>query len=297
MTGALLLLSACSARLTPPSEALLIIGQSDERGVTIYNSSDSRVVSLNTLAAAWMESGIVYIGEAHGTAEHPELAAQLVRLALASGRPVQIGLEMLPWDLQDAATAYAQGELNEEEFLEAVSWETTWGYDWEAYAPLVRLAQEPGVELIALNAPRGLTRDIFRNGLESLSDEQRALMPPILDLTNSAHRRAVVGALYNHAGADESERDPDLEERFYSAQVTWDETMAHQLSEAWANGPEQRLAIMLGGWMHVYAGWGVPDRVERETGVRGVRVICLQQSTPAPDTIDPDASDYYCIPR
>lgn len=288
--------SACGARLAPPSEAIRTVADAERAGVHLHDAATDSPTSFSSALEAFLEAGIVYVGEYHGTPEHPGLAAHLAQAAHASGRTVLIGVEMLPWTVQEAATAFSRGEIDERTFLERAGWEQNWGHDWEAYAPLFRLARQPGVELVALNAPRELTRTLFRHGMDALSEEARQLLPPVLDTSDGAHRRAVIGALEAHAGAHGG-ADPEIAERFYLAQVVWDETMAHRLHEAWQNAPEGRVAVVLAGGMHVRNGWGIPNRMERESGIRGLRILCRNAEDSELEGADPEMADLHCAPR
>ena len=72
--------------------------------------------------------------------------------------------------------------------LERTEWATRWGFGWEMYAPMLRLCRERGIPVIALNAEKEITRTVSREGLDALTPEQRASLPP-LDATDAGAPR------------------------------------------------------------------------------------------------------------
>lgn len=276
---------------------------------------------LETVAVATRiaQARVIHVGELHGTPEIHRLQAAIAQALLDAGHPVVIAVEMLPWTLQGYADAWASGALDAEAFRDAIDWPRIWGHAWDAYAPLFEVAQHPGASLLALNAPPGLSRDVFRNGLESLPPEARVLLPADMfpdplpapagslrepadvatrDETD-AYRQAVLGALAAHGHLPE---DPaarrTIEERFFQAQLVWDETMAAVLAGAVESLPPHTRFVVAMGAMHVAGGGGVPDRLARRVSVSQVRVVCLPS---APDPAAPaglvrtTADDIACV--
>jgi len=141
--------------------------------------------------------------------------------------------------------------------------------------PIFSSASASRLPLIALNARRELTRAIAREGLEALTPELRAELPE-LDTSDAEHRAMVTEALGGHEGMD-----PARLERFYLAQLTWDESMAEGVARTMsAPSPPHRI-VVLAGRMHVQAGLGIPRRAAR----RGITpfVVILPDSQSACD--------------
>ncbi len=68
-------------------------------------------------------------------------------------------------------------------------------------------------------------------------------------------------------------RDDNEEDfqRFVEVQLTWDETMAQQVAEYLKTNPAGRM-LVLAGKGHVAGRSGIPNRVTRRTGMRGVTI-------------------------
>ena len=135
---------------------------------------------------------LVCLGEQHDDADHHAFQQALWHMLAArsqrDGRALALGLEMVQQPFQPALDDYLQGYLNAKELAAAVEWPRRWGYDFGFFKPLFHSAHELGADVLALNAPRELTRQVARHGLQSLSHRERARLPK-LDLQDEGHRR------------------------------------------------------------------------------------------------------------
>jgi hypothetical protein len=136
---------------------------------------------------------------------------------------------------------------------------TRWSYDHTMYAPMWRFCRENGVRVVALNAEKSLTRQIGREGIDSLTPEQRAGIAAEIVLDDPGHRARLMPFFQSDAHPMPEERV----ESMYQAMTVWDETMAESaviaLQEA---GPGARMLVIAGA-MHIQEFNGIPDRVTR----------------------------------
>ncbi len=217
------------------------------------------------------QANIVYLGEQHDrAADH---AAQLAILqALHATQPrLAIALEMFQRPFQPALDRYLAGEIDEAELIEQSEYEQRWGFPWESYAPLLRFAKANQLPVIALNAPTEVTRQIARQGLDSLDATAQAQIPPReeLDLSNDRYHRWLRQALEAHAAHGGLEL-----ENFIAAQVVWDETMAATIADFHQANPEYQI-LVIAGRGHIIYGYGIPDRVARRLGSDLVQATVL----------------------
>jgi uncharacterized iron-regulated protein len=244
----MILLAACGA--APPRI-------SEPRARRIVALPDARDVSMEEMTAALARARVVYVGEAHDREADHEVELAVVRAMSSSERPLAIGLEMIQRPFQSVLDAYVAGSIDEAALLAGVEWEERWGFDFALYRPIFEHARAHRIPIVALNARREITRAVARGGLEALDEDERAELPSELDLTNAAHRAMVERALSEHPGMDAA-----MLERFYAAQVVWDETMAERVAAFLSEHPEHHM-VVLAGHMHVEAGLGIPDRARR----------------------------------
>ncbi len=221
---------------------------------------------------------------------HPEARDHYAQLALlaglearaeASGRQLGVGLEMLSPREQPALDAFVAGELPLTALPAQVEWQARWGYDFSLYHPIFALAGGADLTLLALNAPRSLTRRVAQVGLEGLTAAEAHELPA-LALDDRAHRALFDAATRAHPAGDPQRR--------YSAQVVWDETMAER-AHAWLEqrSPARQL-LLLAGLYHC-AEPAIPQRLRRR-GTERVASVAVAGATAEPWT---DSYDYLIV--
>lgn len=254
------LASACGGAAPPPETA------TSPAPPRIVRSADGAELDMDALVEALAPSRVVLLGERHDQAGDHEMQ-RAVTVALLDLEPsVALGFEMFQRPYQSALDEYASGATDEAAMLEATEWEDRWGFDFAMYRPLVSLGPERSARLLALNAPRELTRTAAREGLDALSEEQRAALPE-LDLENAAHRAVIEQAFASHPGMSEA-----MIQRFYTAQVIWDETMAQTVAEHLAGEAPAERVFVYAGVMHVMEP-AIPARIRRRVDVSTVSVM------------------------
>lgn len=295
-----LLLSACAT----PHEVILDSTRTLSHEDYVVVTSSGEPLDTAQVDALLRQARVVYLGERHDQSAHHRFQAWMAERALAQG-PIVIALEMFTRDQQEPLDAYARGDIDEAAFLLATEWDKNWGFPYAMYRPLLSLAERAEVGLLALNAPRTLSRAVFQKGVEGLSDEERAQMPRTLDASNTDYRAFLAQALAAHMPNPPDEQDPEWKaqvDRFMNAQLVWDETMAERLVEALQAQTEPRFLVAAGAG-HVRYGWGIPNRVERDLpGTPALRAVCIsvEESTTAhelEEALDPEVADIFCLSR
>lgn len=210
---------------------------------------------------ALMAADIVYLGETHDSAADHAAQLEIVTALYEAGPQLAIGLEMFQRPFQGAIDAYLAGEIDEDELRARSEYDERWGFPWEYYAPLLRFARERGLPVLAMNAPAEATRKVSRQGLASLGPAERRYIPPLAEIDttgNPAHREWVRATFAQHDFTPSEE----VFERFYAAQVLWDETMAASIAEFARERPNYRI-VAIAGRGHTIYGYGIPSRVAR----------------------------------
>ncbi len=224
----------------------------------IFRLSDGDKISFRQLLDDLRESRVIYIGESHDQMEHHQIQRRMISGLAKQGREVVIAMEMFQKSQQPLLDLWSQGHLTEEEFLRLVQWETTWGMDYQLYKGILDEAKERRLNILGLNVPRELVRMIAQKGVEGLSEEERKRLPD-LDLTDQHHRIYIEGIYKSH----EAGLAKDFE-KFYQAQVLWDEGMAQHLSE-FLSSPKGvgKIVVVLTGNGHILYHFGIPKRLYR----------------------------------
>jgi uncharacterized iron-regulated protein len=184
----------------------------------------------------------VCIGEQH-TNPHDHwvqlhLLDEISRRAKDGGVALALGFEMFQRPFQNVLDDYAAGAFDDRVLLARSEWRDRWGYDFALYRPMIRMAIERGLALVALNVRKEITKRVGRGGVEALTEEERAELPE-LDLEDEVHKAWFAEIMSGHPGGEVSAS-------IYAAQVLWDETMA-DTAAAWVNAdPKRRIVIFAG---------------------------------------------------
>ncbi|XHX77423.1 MAG: ChaN family lipoprotein [Stenomitos frigidus ULC029] len=221
------------------------------------------------------QADVVYLGETHDRLADHQAQLAIVQ-ALHQLRPkLAIGMEMFQRPYQAVLNQYLMGGLTEAALQDQSQYQKRWGYSWDFYAPILRFAKAKGLPVVALNTPTEVTRKTSRSGLESLTLVERRFIPPrstiVLGPDSYRDRLQKIYAESYHGKSVSGSF-----ERFFQAQVLWDETMADRIAYTLQKQPET-LVVVLVGQGHVIYGDGIPVRVSRR--MQATRSQPLKQIT------------------
>ncbi len=253
---------------------------------TAYSPGEYRVftgagqpASLDDVVRAMADRQVVFIGETHDDPTGHMLERELfdqatnVYAATSAGRPMALSLEFFERDVQLPLDEYLAGLIPESSFLADAR-------PWERYAtdyrPMVELAKERDVPVIAANAPRRYVTMVARQGrdaLRELSEQARSYLPPLpYGQASDAYKRqwiATISEVMEQEGmkcgvpvahpqapvGSHAQMGNQLD-----SQVLWDATMANSISRFLADHPAG-LVIHVAGGFHVERGTGVPEQL------------------------------------
>lgn len=227
---------------------------------------------------------VVCVGEEH-TNPHTHWAQLEVvsRLTPAGPYPhLALAMEMFERPFQGVLDDYALNRIDEAALLSRSGWEERWGYDFAFYRPILARMVKAGARLVALNPAKELRKRISRQGLESLSGEERAQLPE-LKLDDAEHRAWFDGVMAEMSGdnphsphaappPEENSAAPSPSphgatptmpsaDRIYTVQVLWDESMADGTAR-WVRGDAARRAVVIAGNGHCHD-TAVINRIKR----------------------------------
>jgi len=235
-------------------------------GCLSSNADRQTVNAQKTVVDALAQAQVVYLGETHDHAADHQGQLQIVQALYRQNqhqqnRRMAIALEMFQRPYQPLLDQYLAGTITESELQQQSEYDQRWGFPWEYYAPILRFAKAHQLPLIALNVPTEVTRKVAKEGLESLTDSDRQWIPVESEIrTDNAAYRQMIQAVYEeiHQGQGGS----NSFERFFLAQVLWDETMAQVIANFLQVQPNHQV-IVLAGDGHLVYGYGIPSRVAR----------------------------------
>lgn len=231
------------------------------------NSLFSRLLPQEQVLQELGEAQVIYLGETHDSQADHQAQLEIIRALHRKNPNMAIAMEMFQRPYQEAIDRYLQGEITETELIAETEYESRWGFPWEYYAEIVRFAKENQLPILALNTPTEITRKVAREGLEGLTEEEQAYIPPFAEIkTDNLDYQQMVREVFelHQAAAHGSSLKF---ENFFLAQVLWDETMAETITEFVKENPLTQV-VVLAGQGHIVYGYGIPSRVERRVGDR-----------------------------
>ena len=232
---------------------------------------------------------VIFVGEQHDRFSHHISQLELIRALYERGIRFSVGMEMFQRKFQPVIDDFLDGRITEKEMLQKTEYFRRWGYDYGLYRPIIRFCKLNGIPIRALNAPKEITSKVAHSCIDSLTDEEKRLIPEELDFGNEAYKRRLEEIFKAHQDRV-GDRIGGNFECFYQAQIIWDETMAETIVDYLRQN--RQLMVVLAGNGHLSFGYGIPDRVRRRSGGRLNVAILLNTD----EATDPAMADYFLFP-
>ena len=252
----------------------------------ILDLASGSVVSFDLLMDRASTEEVICVGENHDDPAHHLIETQILQGLFARDPSLTMAMEFFQQDQQGVLDKYTLGNMSEEEFLEEINWEKTWGFPYYFYRPLLLAAKQHGTRILALNAPRQIVKKVARGGLSALTEDERKEIPQDIDLSNQSHRDYVREVYELH-----EQGDLKSFEFFYQAQCVWEETMARNIAEFLKTHDERVLVFSGNG--HIVRKFGIPDRVQRRRPVSVVTIMPFSLRKTV--TLERDMADFLWL--
>lgn len=236
--------------------------ETQKRGIEIELRRPPHIVepkkslTLEAIIERISDKKIIYIGEYHDRVSHHYLQRQIIEELLKKDPRIAIGMEMFQRPFQQVLDEYINKKIEEREFLKQTEYFKRWGFDYNLYKPILDLAREKTIPVIALNLRREITEKVSKSGIESLTEEEKGELPEELDFSDDEYRDRLKEIFRQH------KREEGNFDYFYQSQILWDETMAMSIDQFFKKAPEYKLVVLAGGG-HIAHGSGIPKRAFR----------------------------------
>jgi uncharacterized iron-regulated protein len=225
--------------------------------VRILRISDGRILSLDDIVKDLTESRLVFVGELHDKQSYHRAQLEIIQALKEAGAPLAIGLEMFRRDSQTDLDRWVKGELNEKE-LEKIYYKN-WNYPWPLYRKIFLYAREHKIPMVGLNVPPEVTKQVAREGFDSLTAKQRGNLPMVTCRVDPEYmafiRRSL--AMHGHGGLDFA--------RFCEAQLVWDTAMALSLLHYLEKKPKSTVVVLAGSG-HAWK-QGIPAQIQSRSNL------------------------------
>jgi len=261
-----------------------------ERGMIMYMEEDAPVVDISAIKTlSGMIDGvadkkIIYVGEIHDQFAHHAVQLDVIKGIYRKNGKVAIGMEMFQRPFQPVLDSFIGGEMDEADFLKNSEYFKRWGFDYNLYKTFFDFARKEKIPVIALNLKREIIEKVSREGLDSLTAEEKEAVPQYMDFSDETYRERLYGIFRHHK--DAGDRNFDF---FYQSQLLWDETMSWSIDEFLRKNPEYQM-VVLAGRGHLEYGSGIPKRTFRRNGDSYAIVL-------SDGPVDKDIADYVVYPN
>src|SRR5690348_1037236 len=230
---------------------------------SMYRAYDGQgnPVTLDAIVAAMAKNEAVFLGEQHDDSAGHAVEKEIFRRAVekySGQRRVALSMEMFERDVQIVLDEYLHGLISEQHFLLS---SRPWPNYKTDYRPLVELAKEKHLDVVAANAPRRYVNMVSRNGrdsLNALSDQAKAWLAPLPYPEPSDAYKTKFTALMSGNAGDPSPmaNSPNL---IYS-QSLWDATMGNSVAN-YLDKHKGALVIQLNGAFHTESRLGTLEQL------------------------------------
>ena len=195
-------------------------------------------------------SQVILLGENHGLQTHRDQHLEILNDLKNRGFQIHVGLEFFYYPDQALVDQFRLQSISESDFLKRISWGSP-SFDYYRDQAVF------GEKTWALNAPRSLTSQVAKSGLGSLSEELKQLMPPQFELGSENYKKRFEQAI----GGGGHFSDPEILNRYFTAQSIWDDTMAWNIQKIVSENPNIKLVVIVGEF-HTQYGGGLGDRLK-----------------------------------
>lgn len=222
---------------------------------------------------------VVFIGETHNRFDHHLTQLEIIRRLHALHPRLAIGMEAFQQPFQGVLDDYIAGKLSEPEMLRRSEYYERWRFDFRLYAPILRYAREQQLSVVALNLPEELTKKVGSRGLDSLTEEERAQLPALIDHSDAAYAQRLRKIYMQHPHSGHGFQN------FLDVQLLWDEGMAERAANYLLKHPDDHM-VVLAGIGHLAWGSGIPRRLARRLPASSAIVLNDWDGELHPDLAD-----------
>ncbi len=224
----------------------LTFGQANEATYRIFDGKGNPS-SLDKIIETAGQNDVIFLGENHDDTTAHALQLQIFKAVIekyGKERKVALSMEMFERDVQTVVNEYLTNLISESHFLLS---SRPWNNYKQDYRPLVEVAKEQKMPVIAANAPRRYVNMVSRGGRDSLtalSPEAKKWLAPLPYNQASQKYSDKFKALMG--GSPESNMGIG---KILDSQSLWDSTMAFSISE-FLKANKNPLVVQLNGSFH-----------------------------------------------
>ncbi len=273
-----------------------------ERNFAIYNSKTGEKIDIRFMAESSLKFDVVFFGEFHDDSIIHAIEKDFFADFLNYNKKAALSMEMFERDAQPYLNDFLSGKITEEEFLKN---SRPWSNYSDAYKPLVDMAKENKLPVIAANIPRkyaSIYATQGMSGIEKLPSDERKYITRNMAITDDGYQKKFFETMVaNFAEEGTSKLTPNQENTiylYYGAQLIKDETMAESIVDFIHENPGFKVIHYCGDF-HSNDYLGTVQKVKDRDGSLKLAVITPVYvdtgDEPKYDSTLKDASDFQIV--
>ncbi|MCG9664743.1 ChaN family lipoprotein [Vibrio mediterranei] len=234
-------------------------------------------ISLSALPEAILDADVILVGEWHTHAGIHRFQADLLKELINKNPDTALSMEQFTRDKQPVVDDYLASQIGEQILIKQGG---AWPNYESDYRPLVELAKNSDIDIIASNAPKSIVRCIGRQGvgyLDKLDEQERSLVAATIDTSDSPYKEKFMASMH-HGDIEQTKKQ-------YAAQLAWDVTMAESIVNYMAAHPNSQV-MHIAGKFHTEQALGTAAQIQQLNPDLSIVVI-----TPVSDIVS--TSDDY----
>ena len=241
---------------------------------TIFDGKGNPV-SVAQIVDAAGQADVVFLGEQHDDTTAHAMQLEIFRLAVekySKERKVALSMEMFERDVQTILNEYLNGLITEPQFLAG---SRPWGNYKTDYRPLVELAREKKLDVIAANAPRRYVNMVSRLGRDSLRGLSKQAKEWLAPLPYGDPSEAYTKKFNALMGASGDPAAANAHTPIVFSQALWDATMAYSIARSLKKNKGE-LVVHLNGSFHTEGRLGTVEQLLRYRPKARVIVVTMR---------------------
>jgi uncharacterized iron-regulated protein len=207
----------------------------------IYNTNTKKIATVEDIVNNMTTADVLFFGEEHNDSTGHLLELEIFKqLDQKYPHKTALSMEMFTTDCQLVLNEYLAGLIREKNL---VSDARTWP-NYKDYRPLVELAKQNQVPVIAANAPSRYTNMVTRGGLgalQALDAQAKSYLAPLpIDTATGAYYDKFVNIMGGHAAMAGMQ--------IYQSQNLWDATMGWSIAKFYKSHTDYKIMQLNGGF-------------------------------------------------
>jgi uncharacterized iron-regulated protein len=207
----------------------------------IYSTATQKTAAVADIINNMAKADVLFFGEEHNDSTGHMLELELFKqLAQQYPGKAALSMEMFTTDCQLVLNEYLNGLIREKSLISDAR---TWP-NYKDYRPMVELAKQSQIPIVAANAPSRYTNMVTRGGLNSLQQldaKARGYLPPLpIDTAAGAYYDKFVKIMGGHRAMAGMQ--------IYQSQNLWDATMGWSIAQFYKKHTDFKIMQINGGF-------------------------------------------------